>query len=45
VRSKAILKCPCCGQDKWRFVEAAYVKALLERDQEDLMEDAASSPS
>jgi len=40
VRSKAILKCPCCGQDKWHFAEAAYVRALLEEGQEDLMEDA-----
>ena len=40
MRSKAILTCPCCGQDKWRFAEAAYVRALLEEGQEDLMEDA-----
>jgi predicted RNA-binding Zn-ribbon protein involved in translation (DUF1610 family) len=40
MRSKAILKCPCCGQVKWRFAEAAYVRALLEEGQEDLMEDA-----
>ena len=30
LRSKAIIMCPCCGQDKWRFAEAAYVRALLE---------------
>jgi hypothetical protein len=40
VRSKAILKCPACGQEKWRLAEAAYVRALLEEGQEDLMEDA-----
>jgi predicted nucleic-acid-binding Zn-ribbon protein len=40
MRSKAIVMCPCCGQDKWRFAEAAYVRALLEVGQEDLMEDA-----
>ncbi len=40
MRSKAILKCPCCGQDKWRLEDAAYVRALLEEGQEDLMEDA-----
>ena len=40
MRSKAIVMCPCCGQDKWRFAEAAYVRTLLEEDQEDLMEDA-----
>jgi predicted nucleic-acid-binding Zn-ribbon protein len=40
MRSKAILKCPCCGQDKWRLADAAYVRALLEEGQEDLMEAA-----
>jgi predicted nucleic-acid-binding Zn-ribbon protein len=40
MRSKAIVMCPCCGQDKWRLAEAAYLRALLEEDQEDLMEDA-----
>ncbi len=40
MRSKAIVMCPCCGQDKWRLAEAAYIKALLEEGQEDLMEDA-----
>jgi hypothetical protein len=40
MRSKAIVMCPCCGQDKWRFAEAAYLRALLEEGQEDLMEDA-----
>jgi hypothetical protein len=40
MRSKAIVICPCCGQDKWRLAEAAYVRALLEEGQEDLMEDA-----
>ncbi len=37
-RSKAIAMCPCCGQDAWRFAEAAYVRALLEKDDEDLSE-------
>ena len=40
MRTKAVVMCPCCGQDKWRFAGAAYVKALLEEGQEDLMEDA-----
>jgi hypothetical protein len=40
MRSKAIVMCPCCGQDKWRLAEAAYLRALLEEGQEDLMEDA-----
>lgn len=41
MRSKAIVTCPACGQqDKWRLADAAYVRALLEEGQEDLMEDA-----
>ncbi|HSL00309.1 MAG TPA: hypothetical protein VK869_08215 [Rubrobacteraceae bacterium] len=40
MRSKAIVMCPCCGQDKWRFADAAYVRALLEKDAEDLVEAA-----
>jgi hypothetical protein len=38
MRSKAVVMCPCCGQDGWRFAEAAYVRALLEEDDEDLTE-------
>jgi hypothetical protein len=38
MRSKAIVMCPCCGQDGWRFAEAAYVRALLEENDEDLTE-------
>jgi predicted nucleic-acid-binding Zn-ribbon protein len=40
MRSKGIVRCPACGQDKWRFAEAAYVRALLEKGQEDLVEAA-----
>ena len=40
MRSKEILTCPACGQEKWRLADAAYVRALLEESQEDLMEDA-----
>jgi hypothetical protein len=40
MRSKAIVMCPCCGQDKWRLAEAAYVRALLEEGAEDLVEAA-----
>ncbi len=40
MRSKAILTCPACGQEKLRLAAAAYVRALLEEGQEDLMEDA-----
>jgi hypothetical protein len=38
MRSKAIVMCPCCGQDGWRFAEATYVRALLEEGDEDLTE-------
>jgi predicted nucleic-acid-binding Zn-ribbon protein len=40
MRSKVIVTCPACGQEKWRLADAAYVRALLEEGQEDLMEDA-----
>jgi len=40
MHSKAIITCPACGQEKWRLADAAYVRALLEEGQEDLMEDA-----
>lgn len=40
MRSKAIVTCPCCGQDERRFAEAAYVRALLEAGTEDLLEAA-----
>ncbi len=38
MRSKAILQCPACGSDRWRFAEAAYVRALLEAGEADLTE-------
>ena len=39
MRSKAIVMCPCCGQEAgWRFAEAVYVRALLEEGDEDLTE-------
>ncbi len=38
MRSKAIIMCPLCGQDRWRFAEATYVRALLEEGNEDLTE-------
>ena len=40
MRSKAIVMCPLCGQEKMRLAAAAYLRALLEEGQEDLMEDA-----
>ena len=40
MRSKAIIQCPACGNaDGWCFAEAAYVKALLEENEQDLTED------
>jgi hypothetical protein len=38
MRSKAIVRCPACGQDQWRFADAAYVRALLEEGESDLTE-------
>jgi hypothetical protein len=39
MRSKAIARCPCCGQeDGWGLADAAYVRALLEGDEQDLTE-------
>jgi predicted RNA-binding Zn-ribbon protein involved in translation (DUF1610 family) len=39
MRSKAIMQCPACGDAKWQFAQAAYVRALLEQGEEDLGED------
>ncbi len=38
MRSKAVLLCPACGDDRWRFAEASYVRALLEAGEADLTE-------
>jgi rubredoxin len=38
MRSKEIVRCPTCGQDKWRFADAAYVRALLEEGESDITE-------
>ncbi len=38
MRSKAIVQCPACGEDRWGFAEAAYVRALLEAGEADLAE-------
>jgi hypothetical protein len=38
MRSKAVVQCPACGDNSWRFAEASYVKALLEADDTDLTE-------
>ena len=39
MRSKAIMQCPACGDAKWQFAQAAYVRAFLEQGEEDLGED------
>ncbi len=39
MRSKAIVHCVACGDSRWRFAEAAYVRALLEPGEVDLNED------
>ena len=40
MRSKGITRCPACEEGRWRFAEAAYVRALLEKGDEDLTEGA-----
>ncbi len=40
MRSKASVQCAACGESRWRFAEAAYVRALLEPGEADLTEDA-----
>jgi ribosomal protein S27AE len=39
MRSKAIIKCPACGNAEWQFTRASYVRALLEQGEPDLAED------
>ncbi len=39
MHSKAIVQCPACGEDRWLFAEASYVRALLEAGEADLAED------
>ena len=39
MRSKSIIQCPACGDAKWQFAQAAYIRALLEQGEEDLGED------
>ena len=38
MRSKAVIQCPACGDARWRFAEAGYVRALLEADDRNLTE-------
>ena len=39
MRSKAIVQCPLCGDVRWQFAQASYVRALLEQGEPDLAED------
>ena len=39
MRSKVVVQCPACGDNRWRFAAAAYVRALLEAGEADLTED------
>jgi predicted nucleic-acid-binding Zn-ribbon protein len=39
MRSKVIIQCPACGEDRRRFAEASYVRALLEAGEADRGED------
>ncbi len=39
MRSKAIVQCPACGHDRWRFAQATYLRALLEEGDRNLTED------
>jgi predicted nucleic-acid-binding Zn-ribbon protein len=39
MHSKVVVQCPACGDNRWRFAEAAYVRALLEAGETDLTED------
>jgi hypothetical protein len=43
MRSKASVQCAACGESRWGFAEAAYVRALLEPGEADLNEDRGSS--
>jgi predicted RNA-binding Zn-ribbon protein involved in translation (DUF1610 family) len=38
-RSKTNVQCPACGDARWRFAEAGYVRALLEAGDANLTED------
>jgi hypothetical protein len=40
MHSKASVQCAACGESRWRFAEAAYVRVLLEPGEADLNEDS-----
>lgn len=39
MKSKGIIQCPACGDSRWRFAQAGYIRALLEQGEPDLAED------
>jgi predicted nucleic-acid-binding Zn-ribbon protein len=39
MRSKAIVRCPACGDARWRFAQAGYLRALLEEGEADVSEE------
>ncbi len=39
MRSKAIIQCPACGEDRWRFATASYLREFVEEMNQDLTED------
>jgi hypothetical protein len=39
MRSKAIVQCPTCGDARWQFAQAAYLRALLEQGESDMSEE------
>jgi hypothetical protein len=39
MRSQAVIQCPACGDARWRFAEAVYLRALLEESEEDLAKE------
>jgi hypothetical protein len=38
MNSKAIVQCLACGENRWGFAKASYVRALLEEGESDLTE-------
>jgi ribosomal protein S27AE len=39
MHSKAIAQCPTCGDARWQFAQAGYLRALLEEGEPDVSEE------
>ena len=39
MRSKGVIHCAACGEARWCFSEAAYIRGILENGEPDLAED------